>query len=87
MKFLKSSLCIAAIAFLVGCNCQNSNRIVHLDRKEAGVTEQGDSYKYQYSYFRRANIDGVDCVIGSGRYVESGTTVSCDWASKDEGAL
>lgn len=42
-----------------------------------------DGIKHRDALYKRLNIEGVDCVVGSGNY-DTTASVSCDWARKDQ---
>ena len=82
LKFTKSiqlSGIVLSVLLIGGCNISK----VPTPQKKELVNDAGDKVtEFDDSRYVRVNIDGVDCIVGAGRY-ETTTAVTCDWNNKN----
>lgn len=63
--------------------CGNNNNVSTIKPNDDPTTEYPNVTAFKGSRYIRVNIDGVDCIIGSGTY-DTTTSISCDWPNKDK---
>jgi hypothetical protein len=69
-------LIIITALILVGCEKEKQKNEITTE------IESKDSVEFYNGYFKRMRIDGVDCIIASGRR-DSSVAITCDWNNKD----
>lgn len=75
------TLIVITLLILTGCVPTD----IEKSSNSKGIEKSSNSniYETKHALFERTNIDGVDCIIGTGTY-DTTVAITCDWANKEK---